>query len=171
MGRRGPAPKPTPLKLASGNAGKRPINDAEPDPPRGAPPVPEFLDDKARAIWDQLVPLMVESGMVRKIDGFAMGRYCQYLILWGAALAFLRKHGEQYPVCGAPTKKHPKGRILGWREFPLCAKLLRYEQRLIQLERELGLTPSARTRIRAELDRAVAADPDKAANDWWGDTA
>ena len=163
MGRRGPAPKPTQLKLAGGNPGKRPINDAEPDPPRGMPPAPDFLDEQARAIWDEVVPPLVESGMVRRIDGAGLGRYCVYLVLWRKALEFVRKYGEMHAVHGEPTKKNPKGRILGHREFPIAAKMLRYEQRIIQLEREFGLTPSARSRIRVEVDRAVAADNDEAA--------
>ena len=37
MGRHGPAPEPTALKLVHGNPGKRPINKAEPRPSRRRP--------------------------------------------------------------------------------------------------------------------------------------
>ncbi len=37
MGQRGPAPKPTALRILEGNPGKRPLNASEPRPRAGRP--------------------------------------------------------------------------------------------------------------------------------------
>ena len=42
MGRRGPPPEPTPLKLWKGNPGKRPVNTREPVPRRDSPQCPDL---------------------------------------------------------------------------------------------------------------------------------
>lgn len=55
MGKRGPAPKPTALRVLHGDRKDR-INDAEPQPAEGEVTAPEELSDDARAIWDQLPP-------------------------------------------------------------------------------------------------------------------
>ena len=44
MGRRGPAPKPTAIKKAEGNPGKRKLNTEEPQPLPGVPECPDHLD-------------------------------------------------------------------------------------------------------------------------------
>ena len=51
MGRR---PKPTHLKLIQGNPGKRSLNDAEPNPPRGVPSPPDHMTSAAKEAWNRL---------------------------------------------------------------------------------------------------------------------
>jgi phage terminase small subunit len=50
MAVRGQKPKPTRLKLVTGNPGKRPINAAEPKP-AGKPVKPAFVKGKAAKLW------------------------------------------------------------------------------------------------------------------------
>lgn len=165
MGRRGPAPKPTALRKIDGNAGKRPLNDAEPVPPPGDTPCPDWLDDRARGIWDQLVPQLSRCGLATSIDWGALGRYCVTFALWLDAVEFLRKNGSTYPVRAEPktaTKDGKKvttaGRILSFREFPQAGEARKLNQQLITLEREFGLTPASRTRIRLENSRSAEKD-------------
>lgn len=151
MGRRGPSPKPTLLKLVAGNPGHRPIAGNEPVPDAVMPAAPDFLDDAARRVWDQLVPGLFRCGLVRVIDGTSIGRYCVTLVLWHTALEFIRKNGTTYAVRGEPKQGRP-GRVLYLREHPQAGELRKLNQQLLALEREFGLTPASRTRIQLEAE-------------------
>jgi phage terminase small subunit len=52
---RGRRPKPTRLKLLTGNPGKRPLNETEPRPEAAIPECPVVLGPVARQEWDRLV--------------------------------------------------------------------------------------------------------------------
>ena len=58
MGLSGPPPKPTALKRAEGNPGKRRLNDFEPQPLEIAPRCPPHLDELARQEWKRIVPIL-----------------------------------------------------------------------------------------------------------------
>lgn len=154
MGRRGPAPKPTILKLAAGNPGKRPLNLREPVPPKGEPPKPDFLTEGAARIWDDLVPGLCRSGLARSIDGPVLARYCCLFEDWLAARAALRK-GSTYPV------KDGHGNVVSVREFPQAGQARRLNSQLLTMEREFGLTPASRTRIHAENDHTASVSVDE----------
>lgn len=160
MGRRGPPPKPTILKLAGGNPGKRPLNGAEPIPPSGAPEVPAFVaaDQKCLALWKSLVPQLAAVHLARRIDGLTLGRYCELFVRWIEDAEFVRKNGSTYAVRGQPTTKSPQGKVLGFKEYPQSASLRKLHQSLLSIEREFGLTPAARTRIRLENEKSASTD-------------
>lgn len=54
MGRRGPAAKPTQLRILHGDRKDR-INDGEPVPPEAEVACPDWASDPARAIWERLL--------------------------------------------------------------------------------------------------------------------
>lgn len=157
MGRRGPAPKPTALKLIAGNPGRRPLNTNEPVPPSGEPVQPAFLDASARAVWAQIVPDLAKCGLARSIDGVTLGRYCVNVVLWTEAVAFVRKNGSTYAIRDKPTGETP-GKIIAIKEYPQSAMQRKLAQLLLQIEREFGLTPAARTRIKLEQEAAAGGD-------------
>lgn len=144
MGRRGPAPEPTPLKLLKGNPGRRPINDREPQPKRRRPRCPHWLDADAKATWKQLVPELEQMGVLTRIDGNALARYCVLWCRWKRAEQFIAKHGEAYPI------KDEKGNLKYLHQFPQVGVANKLAVQLTRLEQEFGMTPSARTRIRVE---------------------
>lgn len=165
MGRRGPPPKPTALKLVSGNPGGRPLNQAEPVPPAGAPDTPAFADERALAVWQQLVPRLSRIGLARTTDGQALERYCVLLVHWRDAAAFVAKFGSVYQA-KRPRKKKAKGarateadvEIDPFRPFPQVAILARLNRELVMLEREFGLTPASRSRITVDTAAGVKGD-------------
>lgn len=59
MGLRGPAPKPTALRIIEGNLGHRPLNQREPKPLVGEPDVPAHLSRDAKKEWRRLVPILL----------------------------------------------------------------------------------------------------------------
>jgi phage terminase small subunit len=77
MGKRGPRPTPTALLRLRGSplATKRRAA-TEAKGPAGARDRPEWLDDDAKAVWDQLVPQLAAMQVLSRIDRNAVGRYC-----------------------------------------------------------------------------------------------
>jgi P27 family predicted phage terminase small subunit len=71
-------------------------NPDEPRPERGRPRCPKWLDDKAKETWAQLVPQLDRMGVLAKIDGNALARYCRLHSRWRAAEDFLQQQGDTY---------------------------------------------------------------------------
>ena len=88
--------KPTAQKKAEGNRGKRAINEKEPPSLRGEPPMPAFVknDPATRYVWNQLVSVLDQYGVLRKTDAIAIGTLCSNYVLFVQADASVRKHGH-----------------------------------------------------------------------------
>lgn len=65
---RGWKPKPTALKRAAGNPGKRPLNHAEPQPPEGLPSCPPHLSDVAWEEWTRVAQAFHGMGVLPAMD-------------------------------------------------------------------------------------------------------
>ena len=142
MGKRGPAPTPTPiLKLRGSTLATRKRLEREIKYPSGAPDMPNWLDDDAKAAWEQLVPQLEAMGVLCKIDGNALSRYCHLWARWRRAEAFIREKGDMFPL------KDDQGQIKCFQQWPQVAIAHRLALLLTRSEQEFGMTPSARTRI------------------------
>jgi P27 family predicted phage terminase small subunit len=142
MGRRGPAPTPTPiLQLRGSTLATQRRQNAEVQGPAGLPEPPDWLDAVARSAWDHVVPLLVSMGVLTRIDGNALARYCRLWSRWKNAEAFIDKHGMVYPLKGED------GKVKCLQQFPQVAIASKLSQQLTRLEQEFGMTPSARARI------------------------
>lgn len=141
----GPQPKPTQIKIAQGNPGRRQLNDGEPVPPPGPVDAPKWLTPAARAIWDDLAPVLITMRVLTVADRMTFGRYCRafarYLELqknfWDKG-----PHGTLYPL------KDKKGRTRNAGEWPQAAEIRRLQEILVRLEDRFGLSPAARSRLR-----------------------
>lgn len=154
---RGPSPKPTKLKLAAGNPGKRPLNTQEPKPEPAAGDPPAWLSDGARRIWFRVAGPMTRCGLVTSADELALARYCSLLELWTKALEAVHKAGAN-----AYSIKNKQGRVTGHREVPQFSDLRRIGPQLTQLEREFGMTPASRTRVQLSREARLDTDDDAA---------
>jgi P27 family predicted phage terminase small subunit len=143
------------LKIAAGNPGKRPLNEQEPKPEASAGEPPSWLSSDAREIWFRLAAPMTKCGLVTRVDELALARYCTLLAMWIKATEAVQKAKSS-----AYTIKNKSGQIVGHRELPQMAELRRLGPQLTQLEREFGLTPASRTRVKAERGAAIESDPD-----------
>ncbi len=87
MGLRGPAPKPTALKLLEGNPGKQKLNKNEPMPkvPDVIPKPPKRLLPEAKKEWKRLAPAMVALGLLTEVDTSAVAELCQNYAYYLAA--------------------------------------------------------------------------------------
>jgi P27 family predicted phage terminase small subunit len=157
MGRRGPPPKPTMLKLVAGNPGGRPLNMHEPIPPAGEPTPPDWIDDRARAVWAQVVPRLSSIGLARTIDWPMLARYCQLLVMWADATAFIAKNGPTYPQ-RAPGKDGKPGRVIGSKLWPEQTMIPRLNRELLALEGQFGIGPAARSRIQVHTEKTSKGD-------------
>ena len=68
MGRRGPAPTPTAVKLARGETRPSRVNYDEPTPRRRPPTMPKDIDPEARKVWRRVLREMSETGVITAAD-------------------------------------------------------------------------------------------------------
>lgn len=134
---RGPAPKPTALKVLSGNPGHRPLPKHEPRPRRGVPPCPDWLDAIAKAEWRRVAPELDRLGLLTHVDLAALASYCQ---AYGDLVAARRDIAE-----------HGYFQIVGENHYEQQRPAVALSQKSMQLIKafcaEFGLTPSSRSRI------------------------
>jgi P27 family predicted phage terminase small subunit len=97
VGKRGPAPAPTALKVVRGTRESR-VNRAEPRP--GAKPVtrPRWLSPRARRVWDRLAPDLLAKGVLTSWDVDAFADFCSMVVLNQDAIADLSKNGTSLTV-------------------------------------------------------------------------
>ncbi len=153
MGRRGPPPQPTRLRLLRGNPGKRRIDGREPQPKVQTPICPQWLSAKAKQVWRDVVPVLKEMRILARVDRDALTAYCQTHARWKAAEQFLDEHGEIYPV------RDEKGNVKRMRPYPQVGIAITLLQMVRSYEQEFGMTPSARTRVQEIPNLSV--DPDE----------
>lgn len=87
MGRRGPAPEPTALRVLRGNPGRRPLNVDEPQPePITAQDkraeCPAWLTGDARLLWKRVAPEAIRKGLLTVLDLPAFEALCQSYARW-----------------------------------------------------------------------------------------
>ena len=69
-------PKPTRLKVMTGNPGKRPLNEGEPMPAPSIPDCPPELGPAAQREWDRLVGELGKLRVLTNLDRAALAAYC-----------------------------------------------------------------------------------------------
>jgi hypothetical protein len=116
----GRRPKPTSLKVLQGNAGKRPLNDAEPKP-EGEVVRPAFLTAGAVAVWEKEAPVCLAMGTLTAADVRAFAAMCELCARFQANAA---------------------------REEPSDAAMVNMANSLKAYFDFFGMTPSGRSRIR-----------------------
>ena len=147
MGTRGRKPKPTALKVLEGNPGKRPLNKNEPKPEKKAPKCPSWLEPEAKKEWRRMSKILEELGILTEIDASAFSGYCQAYARWKEAEEFLTKHGTIF--------KTSSGYI---QQVPQVSIAQTYLKIMKDFCSEFGLTPSARSRIHAAVDKKDTDD-------------
>jgi P27 family predicted phage terminase small subunit len=144
MGKRGPKPTPTKLKLLRGNPGNRPINKSEPQPSADGVVMPPHLGEVAAAKWAEVLPLLQAVKVMTRADIEALARYCDTYEWWLATRAKLKKEGDTYPIL------NDKGDVKYIAQRPEVSIAHKLAVQLRQLEQDFGLNPSARTGLHVE---------------------
>ena len=136
---RGRKPKPARLKLIEGNPGKRPIGQ-EPQPPASQPSCPAHLSPTAKAEWKRLARMLNGIGVVTQADRAVLAAYCQAYGRWVEA----EKKLKETP----PLLKMPSGYV---QQSPWLTISNKQMELMMRAMAELGLTPSARTRLAVQI--------------------
>lgn len=155
MGRRGITPTPTKILEARGSwrSKARANKGIEPQPDRGMPRRPAWVNGTAKTKWDNLTKMLDRMGILTVVDGGALARYCVLWQRWLVSERFLKTYGHQYEIKG-------RGGQIVYKAYPELKAAQGLFAELRRLEQEFGLTPSARTRISAEATSAGQAATD-----------
>lgn len=133
---RGRKPKPTYLKLITGNPGRRPLNDKEPAPQLALPSVPPHLSDAAKVEWGRVCNEMYDLGIMTRLDRGVLAAYCQAYADWCL-------YSEQVEKFGSLAK--------GSKGQPIISPVVKLRNaaraEMVRFAAELGITPSARSRV------------------------
>ena len=169
---RGRIPKPTALKERQGNPGKRALNKGVSTMKQGVTRPPAHLSDAAKREWHRLKRRLTPAGLLTALDANVLALYCQAYGRWIEAEEQLARFG--------PVVKTKNGNLV---QNPYLAVANRAMDQMLVYARELGMTPSARSRIQLpahaagpslaeELFRAasrMAAEKDSCGDDGQGD--
>lgn len=147
MGERGPAPKPTRLKVLEGNPGKRALPKNEPKPQLGAPEMPKWLPEDAKAEWRRVAPELARLGLLTMIDGSSLAAYCEAFARWKRAVEQYNEEGQTFRTEAGYLAQHPAVGIAN-----------KAMGEMLKFGREFGLTPSSRGRMSLPGEQE-AADP------------
>ena len=135
---RGNKPKPTVLKLITGNPGRRPLNGREAKPEVQVPEPPELLKGDPLLEWQRITPLLAEIGLIAKLDRAIVATYCKCWARWIECERMLETTGL--------IVKSPNGCPMYSSYLAASNKAL---DQLRQLSEQIGLSSSARSRIKA----------------------
>lgn len=143
MGKRGPRPEPTQLKILKGNPGRRPLNTREPQAPAGEPSCPKHLTREAKAEWKRICGELAALGLLSIVDRAALACYCQS---WARHVAAEKERDQRGDYIETAN---------GWRLAP-WVRVSQDERKIMRSYlQEFGLSPSSRSRL--EVDEFAAA--------------
>lgn len=152
MGKRGPRPEPTVIKMAKGNPGNRPLNKREARPDRTAIEPPEYLSGKSLEKWNHLEPILNPCGLLTQADVETLGRYCTMWEQWCKYLEQCRRGLDVLVL------KDDNGKVKYMQTSPAASQLNKLAQSMLRIEQEFGMTPSARTGISATDEKKNPLD-------------
>lgn len=128
---------PTP-KLKQRGSRRAKARKGEPQPDPSVPECPRWLSAVARDVWADLVPQLAQMGVLGRCDRNALTRYCQMFAEWRQVTKFLMDNEETQMM------RDKSGMFTKQVERPQVKRSERLASQLLALERQFGLTPSAR---------------------------
>lgn len=147
MGARGPAPKPTALKVAQGNPGKRALNANEPKPDATMPQCPRWLNKAARGEWQRVARRLHNAGVLTYVDRGVLAVYCQAYGRLVEAETELRLRGDVIETTNGNLVQSPYLQIAN-----------RAMDQMVRAAKELGMTPASRSSIKIDKPELSLAD-------------
>ena len=131
-GQSGRRPKPTALKLLTGNPGKRPLPKGEPKPALSGGKAPEWLSPQGRVFWDRNAPMILALGLLTEADVDLFATACEQDALYRRLMDVTLK---------APFSKRAQGVSVRMN------KALEQRNRILL---QFGFSPSARAKLSTE---------------------
>lgn len=143
MGKRGPAPAPTAVKLLRGETRPSRVNYGEPKPGTRPPRVPASLSPEARKVWRDTMAAMGPTHVITAADAVTLRLYCEAVVRYAEAMRLYAMAGPVIKSGGSVAKN------------PLHQIVRENSDLTLRLARELGLTPSARSGLTTGNERGV----------------
>lgn len=140
MGKPGTKSRPTALKILHGERHKDRINPAEPLPRPVLPEAPEDVAPEVRAVWDRTLAELETMGLAFACDQDALLCYCEAVVLHRRASRILRDEPILVDTLGNREGKVRNPAIIVQKDAA---------DRVRKLAEQFGLTPSARSSIKA----------------------
>jgi P27 family predicted phage terminase small subunit len=136
---RGRRPKPTWLKVVTGNPGKRALNRDEPQPDGDLHDPPHWFSPRQRILWDVCIA-NAPAGLLKLIDSTVLETFVVAKSLHEAAALKIAKYG-------GVIKNPETGEAL---RSPYVGILNQEAAVMLKCAVELGFSPAARTRVRTD---------------------
>lgn len=160
MGARGPAPKPSELKLLEGGRGHRDISlNTTFRPEVGMPEAPRWLNKEARKAWRRLGSELIYYNLLSKVDRDAFSMLCQTIgrleIIERSITARMdtelaKPDGD---AADALLDSTPNGLKI---QAAIYQVLNKEQEKLHRLLAEFGLTPAQRARVSTAIRAQVS---------------
>ena len=142
----GRRPKPTHLKLVTGNPGRRPLPVGEARLALALPSVPLHLLPDAVTEWDRVAQELFTAGLLASLDRAVLAAYCQAYARWAQAERALAEMGRRDQLTNGLMLKTTGGNAI---QNPLVGIANKAAADMVRYAAEFGMTPSSRTRIQA----------------------
>lgn len=153
MGRRGPPPKPTKLKVLQGNPGHQKLNMNEPEPRQSSGMrCPKWMPPEGRREWRRVVPELERLGLLSIVDQASLEGYCQSYADWRKNVDWITENGDVLPIRDKVT-----GKITYLQQVPQVGMAQKALNDVRKFAQEFGLTPAARARLQTankEVDQS-----------------
>ena len=137
---RGRPPVPKAINSLRGDPTNRRRKTKEPKPPAGAPECPDYFDEVARAEWHDVCKQLDTMGLLSTADRCALELYPY--ARWRDAQAKVARFGA---VIAAPKSGYPM-------KSAYASEMDSQFDKMRILLMEFGMTPSARSRLRVNID-------------------
>lgn len=152
MGDRGPPATPDAIKEQRGTARRHEVKKS-PKPKAGNVRMPRGLSNRGKTVWKNLLPELRRLNLATDVDVYALHRYCSSVAEWCQLDEYLAKHNLTHTVMmstGIPKVEARPEVALRNQAHVVC----------LQIEKQFGLTPSARVRLYTD-DTGDDTDNDK----------
>ena len=154
----GRKPKPSALKLVTGNPGRRRLPASEPKPKQSASSAPTFLSTDARTEWRRVMPMLVANGIMTGLDRAALAAYCQAYGRWAQAERALADDAtaDLKARFGLLSETSNGNKI----QNPLVGIANKAARDMVRYASEFGMSPAARARVASEIS-GIPDGPEK----------
>jgi P27 family predicted phage terminase small subunit len=153
----GRKPKPTHLKLITGaRLAAAGLTPREPKVARARLTPPAHLSVEACVEWERIAEELYSVGLMTPLDRAAVAAYCQAYGRWQQAENALAAMAARDELTHALMIKTSNGNAI---QNPLVGTANKAAIDMVRYAAELGMTPSARSRIAATPPHEGEADP------------
>lgn len=141
---RGRRPEPAQSKIIQGNfRGDRHSHGPQVD--TGLPPCPKWLGRLARKHWSEIGEQLLAAGLISLVDGDVFAAHCDTLAKFAEVTRKIRTIEDTLDTT-------PQGYMVQSTLFTIRSKL---HEQLVKTAREFGLTPAARSAIKAPAQQQL----------------